>query len=109
MSKPKHRQQIVVDPSVQFGQPCVSGRRITVEQVASMWWSGYGSLTEIALDYPGIDRAAVLAACWYVARYGSRTWRKRWADWLTPADAALWDSTFIDVEDIPLPPQQVPA
>ena len=86
----EERHLITIYPSMKFGQPCIDHRRITVEQVAEIWWYGSMTLEEMERAWAGINRGAVLVCCWYMARYGSRTWRNRWKDWLEFADVELW-------------------
>lgn len=87
-----------------MGMPCVSGTSIDVDVVVGAWWSG-ASVSEIETDLPGIDRAAVLVACWFVARYGSAIWKRRFERWVAKAEGMLWHASRVDVSDIPLPPQ----
>lgn len=95
--------QITIDPAMKFGQPCVDGQRMTAIQVAEMWWSGNWALEDMAQDWPGMNRGAVLIACWHQARYGSRTWRARWKDWLKVANSELWWGRY---STCPMPPQK---
>lgn len=53
---------------------------------------------------PIIDRYGVLVACWYMARYGTRKWQKRWGGWLETADVELWHSEISRWDNCPDPP-----
>lgn len=106
---------VVIDPKMKFGQPTLRGRRLTAEFLAEHYWHLGSSLESEVLGAYDITRADLLACCHYVARYGSRTWRKRWKAWLD----ASWENTGIDREtdtmqgwwseafsDVPLPPHK---
>ena len=98
-TKEKESHVITVRPGMKFGEPCIDDHRMRAEQVAGMWWNG--ETLEAFGAWNFLNRGAVLVCCWYMARYGSRTWRKRWKDWLLLADAELWEGHY----DCPLPPQ----
>ena len=98
----KESHLITIYPSMKWGDPCIDHQRMTAEQVAQMWWYGY-TLKEIERGWPNLNRGAVLVSCWYMARYGTRTWRTRWKDWLLVAEIELWHS---DYEICPMPPQK---
>ncbi len=98
----KERHCIAIYPGMMAGEPTVDHHRITAEQMAKVWWhSGY-PVEQIEENWPGMNRGAVLVACWYMARYGSRTWRKRWKEWLEEADGELWNGRY---DSCPMPPQ----
>lgn len=95
------QRRIVLHPSRRSGEPTVGDSRIPVDMVAGVHWQH--GLAEAETQWePQVTRDGVLAACWYVARYGTRTWRKRWAGWLEVADEMLWHSGSWDT--CPAPP-----
>ncbi len=91
---------ITIVPGMKCGYPCIDGIRMTVAQVANMWWDG-STLEELG-SWDFLTRGSVVVCCWYQARYGSRTWRKRWKVWLQIADRELWDGHY----DCPMPSQK---
>ena len=95
--------RVVAHPGRCSGQPTVGESRIPAEMVAEvMWQHGMGE-AESQWE-PIVDRYGVLAACWYMTRYGSRTWRKRWAEWLQTAEPELWHVTQDRWDSCPDPP-----
>lgn len=99
----EERHCITINPDLCSGQPTVDHQGITAELVARVWWAGSMSLSEIEENWPGLNRGAVLVACWYQARYGGRTWRKRWQDWLKVANGELWHGNYASC---PMPNQR---
>ncbi len=100
----EERHLVTISPAMKFGEPCIDDRRFTVQQVAEMWWYGNWPLDKLAdPSWPNMTRGAVLTCCWYMARYGSRTWRKRWGNWLDIADIELWERQY---KTCPMPPQK---
>ncbi len=99
----KEHHFVSISPSVKFGYPCVDNNRITVEMVAQIWWEGSQTLEGIKKSWPDLNRGVVLVACWYMARYGTRLWRKRWKDWLKIADIELWNMRY---KTCLMPPQK---
>jgi uncharacterized protein (DUF433 family) len=71
------RPLITTDPAVNHGQPMVGPA--PVDAVCARIWAGE-PLADVAADY-GISREQVLVACWWQARYGTPTWRRRLAVW----------------------------
>ena len=99
----KERHLITIYPDMMSGEPTIDHRRITAEQMAKTWWSRGMTLEQFAENWPGMSRGAVLVSCWYMARYGSRTWRKCWKEWLEIADGELWRGRYATC---PMPPQK---
>lgn len=100
--------RIVLTPGRLGGQATVGESRIGAELVAGVYWQHGMAEAETQWE-PFVDYYGVLIACWYMARYGSRTWRKRWAEWLSPddlagADNVLWRSDRASWDSCPLPP-----
>lgn len=107
---------VVIDPKMKAGTPCLRGHRLAAEHIAGMYWELGESLESEILTSYDITRADVLACCFYVAEYGSRTWRKRWKAWLDATWAVTgmpkndgsyrgwWSDAFSDVE---LPPTRM--
>lgn len=102
MSK-KERHLITIYPDMIFGEPAIDHHRIPAELMAKVWWCKNYDLEAIEENWPGMNRGAVLVACWYMARYGTRTWKKRWGEWLKSAEIKLWHD---DYKTCPMPPQQ---
>lgn len=95
---------ITVDPAMKFGQPCVDHHRITANQMADVWYfNGEMDLAGIEENWPGMNRGAVLVACWYVARYGTPMRRKPWKEWVEKAEGLLWKG---DYKHCPMPPRR---
>lgn len=98
------RHCITIYPDMKDGEPTIDSHRLTAEHVARVWWEGNitaQGIQGIEENWPGINRGALLVCCWYMARYGGRTWRKRWKDWLAIADGELWHGNYATC---PLPP-----
>lgn len=92
-----------IDPGRKGGQPCVGGRRLPVKLLAGSVWAGY-PVEEAAQQYD-VTVPQVLVACWYVAVYGSRAWRKRWGSWAKEAHLALYDEAT-PTDQCPRPPSK---
>ena len=104
-----------IDPARKSGEPCIGGHRLSVELVIESVW--YGDVRTAMATYE-ISRAQVLTACWYAGvgnvirlhgkggKYvGHRgPWRKRWGAWAADVHQALWQSTTVDYDAIPDPP-----
>ena len=86
-----------LDPSVDFGRPLVG--RSPVGVVAGAVWAG-DPVDDVADEY-GLSVPQVLVACWYMARYGSRVWHRRWGAWLRVNEAHLWSCHHDQVADPP--------
>lgn len=91
-----------IAPCRKGGQPCVGGTRLPALLVAEYVWDDT-SVEHVAREY-SITRVQALVACWYVATYGSRSWRKRWGAWAKRAHPFLWDRA--QHADCPPPPQK---
>lgn len=100
----RHETVIVAHPGRMGGQPTIGHSRLTAELIASTYWRL--GIDEVFAMWDYLDRADVLVACWYQTRFGTRTWRRRWSDWLDVADMALWSPGSYD--EIPLPPRSNP-
>lgn len=78
---------VAVMPGRLGGKPTVGHSRLSTAMVADYYWNvGYDevqSMYELTLG-------EVVVAVWFEARYGSRTHRKRWAEWLAENEAQLW-------------------
>jgi uncharacterized protein (DUF433 family) len=94
VNAPAGRSYIYVSPDMKGGCPVVSGRRLTAEHVAGMYWELGEHLQAEILDAYELTRSDVLIACWFQAEHGSRTWRRRWKDWL----AATWSRTGLQTD-----------
>ena len=60
------RTQIVVDPEIRFGKPCIKGTRITVGDILQ-WLSGGMTEQEIIEDYPELQKTHIRAALAFAA------------------------------------------
>lgn len=93
-----------VHPAWCGGKATIGFSRLYVDVLAEAWWAGstedeiYRSYSESCEGKPGL-----LLACWFMARYGSRTWQKRWKDWVEHAESEMWAMNY----DIELPPQKI--
>ena len=89
-----------IAPCRKGGQACVGGTRLPVANVAGYLWAG-DTVEHIAKEFR-ITPAQVLAAAWYQATYGPRSWRKRWGTWAKVAFPYLWHRERYD--ECPSPP-----
>lgn len=94
----QRRPTVTVEPCVNFGRPTVRGRPVVA--LARTVWGGQ-SVLDTAEDF-GLTRAEVLAACWFMGRYGINgpAYVKRWGAWAAAVESDLWHSRF----DVPDPP-----
>ena len=90
---------IWLHPGRAAGLACINGRALTVEVIARCAWWGNGDRA-LELNFE-ITHAQLLLACWYQARYGTRTWRERWGEWQRKYEGQMaadnWDA-------VPMPP-----
>lgn len=100
------RPFVSIDPAMQAGEPCVKGSRLRAEVVANAWWGGGYTVQGLEDNWPGVDRATVLVACWYTALHGSPIWKKRWGEWAKAAYGKLWATEY---NAVPMPPQDPAA
>lgn len=99
----KPRAYVSIEPGIRFGQPCVKRQGISPELIADAWWNTDYSLEFIEENWPGMDREAVLVACWYMAVHSrSRIWHKRWGEWVNNpgVSSRLWRA---DYDNCPMP------
>lgn len=106
--KRREKPRIVVYPGRMGGQPTVGDSRIPAELVAGVCWAHGMDEAETQWE-PYVDRDGVLLACWYMGRYGTRTWRKRMASWIEDADYALWHGEDESWDNCPDPPMREAA
>jgi uncharacterized protein (DUF433 family) len=59
-------ERITTNPEVRFGQPCIRGHRITVQEILE-WLSRGASTDEILADYPQLEPEDFLAVYAYAA------------------------------------------
>lgn len=57
------QSQIVCDPKIRFGKPCIRGTRVAVSDVLRWFGSGM-SAEEIVAAYPHLTREGLNAALW---------------------------------------------
>lgn len=62
-----YREQIIIDPKVHFGKPCVAGTRIPVEEVLGLIQEGIPFREIIEQYYPDLGIEDVKACAWYAA------------------------------------------
>jgi uncharacterized protein (DUF433 family) len=60
-----HHERIVIDPDILVGKPVVKGTRLSVDFLLGLLAQGWGE-AEILRNYPGLERADLLA-CWAYA------------------------------------------
>jgi uncharacterized protein (DUF433 family) len=106
-SCPQPTPFVSIDPLFKAGTPCLRGTRLPVELIAERYWELGEHLGSELLSAYEITRADVLACCFYVAEYGTKTQRKRWKPWLaetwvqTRTGGGWWSEGW---GDVPLPP-----
>ena len=64
-------QRISIDPNICFGKPCIRDHRIWVSLVLDLLASGW-SFEQIQENYPGIEKADILACIAYGAEMSRR-------------------------------------
>lgn len=92
---------IRIDPAQRFGQPNVRG--ISCDMIAGLVWAER-SVDAAVDDYDlcGMTRPDVFVACWYVALYGGKRWRKRgWRDWANQHASAFAGRRYDAIPDPP--------
>lgn len=82
---PAGRPMVSVDPRMRFGEPHIGG--VSVEAIAGAVWAGE-PVHRVAEDFNRTP-AEVLIACWFKARHGGITWKRRWGGWLADAEPLL--------------------
>jgi uncharacterized protein (DUF433 family) len=75
MTREELLARISIDPAVCFGKPCIHGHRIWVSLVLDLLASGW-TVQEILDNYPGLEKADVLACI----AYGAEMSRERYVD-----------------------------
>ena len=94
---------VVILPGRMGGRPTIGHRRLTTHMIADMYWSmGFQEL----IDMYNLTHGEIVVAVWYEARYGGRTHRKRWAEWLEVNDPKLYSPSIFGN---PAPPPQKEA
>ena len=97
------RPFLCLSPSVCYGKPTIGFSRLYVQVVAEAWWHGEMPEAAIYSCWPACSgRPGLLLACWWMARYGSDLWRRRWKPWLALAEGPLWHGDY----QLDLPPQR---
>jgi uncharacterized protein (DUF433 family) len=89
---------VVLMPGRRSGAATIGHRRIDTEMVADFYWSGG---VDDLIDGYDLTMAEIVVSVWYEARYGSRTRRKRWKDWLEANEAKLWSPDFYGTPELP--------
>ena len=93
------RPHVWIDPGRMGGTPCLSGRRLPTESVATVTWTR--GMAE-ACSCWDLSRSEVLVACWYEWRHrNSEKPRGRWAKRAFPL---LWKGDYDAVPDPPVKP-----
>ncbi len=75
MNKRDLLSRISVDPGICFGKPCIRGHRIWVSLMLDLLASGV-TIEQVLEDYPGIEKADVLACI----AYGAEMSRERYVE-----------------------------
>lgn len=75
MTKEELLSRISIDSNVCFGKPCIKGHRIWVSLILDFLASG-STVPEILEDYPGLEKADILACI----AYGAEMSRERYVD-----------------------------
>ena len=75
MTRKELLSRISIDPEVCFGKPCIRGHRIWVSLVLDLLSSGW-TVPQLLDEYPGIEKADVLACI----AYGAEMSRERYVD-----------------------------
>lgn len=75
MSREELLSRITIDPNICFGKPCIKGHRIWVSLILDFLASG-STVQEILDDYPGVEKADILACI----AYGAEMSRERYVD-----------------------------
>jgi len=91
---------VSIAPTMQFGDPVINGTRLKVELIGERYWDLGEHIESEILEPYELTRGDVVLCCWYMARYGSRKWRKRWESWANQINAGWWS----DLSTLPLPP-----
>ena len=73
MTRDELLSRIVIDPNICFGKPTIRGHRIWVSLILDFLASGM-TIDEILDNYPGLERADVLACI----AYGAEMSRERY-------------------------------
>lgn len=66
MTKDNLLSRISSDPNICFGKPCIRGHRIWVSLILD-FLAGGATIEELLEEYPGIERADILACIAYGA------------------------------------------
>ena len=75
MNREQLLSRISIDPAICFGKPCVRGHRIWVSLILDFLASGM-TAEEILEEYPGLDKADILACI----AYGAEMSRERYIE-----------------------------
>lgn len=58
--------RITVNPKIRFGQPCIKGTRIAIEDILNLFKAGY-TFEEILKQYSGLTKKDIIACLEYTA------------------------------------------
>lgn len=75
MTKDEILSRISINPEICFGKPCIRGHRIWVSLILDFLATGM-SIPEILKQYPGLEKADILACI----AYGAEMARERYID-----------------------------
>lgn len=67
-----YQQYISINPNIRFGKPCITGTRITVQDIL-VWLSSEMSFEEILADFPELKIEHLRAASSFAADIERRT------------------------------------
>jgi uncharacterized protein (DUF433 family) len=65
-------ERITIDSGVRFGEPCIRGHRITVQEILE-WLSSGAPQQQILADYPQLEPDDFLAVYAYAAELAGRS------------------------------------
>ncbi|MDZ7934816.1 MAG: DUF433 domain-containing protein [Emticicia sp.] len=66
------KEHISINPEIRFGKPCITGTRITVDDILG-WLASNMSYDEIVEDFPSLIRENILASLAFAAHRGENT------------------------------------
>lgn len=79
---------IVLHPGRCSGRPTINNTRLPVDLVYTTYW--HHGIHEVQAMWEELRPADIIVSAWYLARYGTRTWRSRLKTWLDGNEAQLW-------------------
>ena len=101
------RPTLIIDPSIQFGQPCVPGTRVPFTSLAGGVWAG--DSVDLTADAYEVSRTDVLVSCFHAVHDAmtrppsyrdadERRYVEAWGDWF---ESLPWPFDFDAMPDPP--------